>query len=112
MIQANGFLLRLPVAKHLPYGAKHLVMRQAKMRHRGLTIGGIKRGFYMPPSIFRFTRFVFRFISLHRAQGDHLADSSSTRQSWVLVFGSQAMPTTRGRTAPPSPSKPSPKSAA
>ena len=31
MIQANGFLLRLPVAKHLPYGAKHLVMRQTKM---------------------------------------------------------------------------------
>lgn len=38
--------------------------------------------------------------------------SSSTRQSWVLVFGSQAMPTARGRTGPRSPSRPSAKRAA
>lgn len=39
-------------------------MCQAKMHHRGLTIGGIKRGLAMPPSIFRFTHFVLRFIEL------------------------------------------------
>ena len=58
MIQANGFLLPLPVAKHLPYGAKHLVMRQTKIRCRSLAIGGIKCRFDAPPSVFRLIRFI------------------------------------------------------
>lgn len=62
------------------------------MRHRGLTIGGIKRGFDMPPSIFRFTR----FISLHRAQGDHLARSSSTRKL-ASICALTVLPNQRGR---------------
>ena len=109
MIQANGPLLRPPVAKRLSCGIEHLVMRWAKTRCRSLAVGGIKRGFDAPPSVFHLIRFIFRFIELKKIT---LAHSSSTRQSWVLVFGSQAMPTTRGRTATPSPSRPSAKSAA